>query len=67
MAANCVSFNLDGSQIFCGFNKMVRVFDTGRPGRDFQERPTIGMLEGQCTHCNSVTPSTPSRPLFGGL
>ena len=42
VAANCVSFNLDGSKIFCGFNKMVRVFDTARPGRDFQERPTTG-------------------------
>jgi len=45
IAANCVSFNLDGSHIFCGFNKMIRVFDTARPGRDFQERPTTGMSE----------------------
>ena len=44
VAANCVSFNLDGSQIYCGFNKMVRVFDTARPGRDFQQRPTTGVL-----------------------
>lgn len=43
VAANCVSFNLDGSQIYCGFNKMVRVFDTARPGRDFQQRPTTGV------------------------
>ena len=45
VAANCVSFNLDGSRIYCGFNKMVRVFDTARPGRDFQERPTVGEFE----------------------
>ncbi|PFX18548.1 telomerase Cajal body protein 1-like isoform X2 [Stylophora pistillata] len=46
VAANCVSFNLDGSQIYCGFNKMVRVFDTTRPGRDFQERQTTVKKEG---------------------
>lgn len=45
VAANCVSFNLDGSQIYCGFNKMLRVFDTARPGRNFQERPTVGEFE----------------------
>lgn len=47
VSANCVSFNLDGSQIYCGFNKMVRVFDTTRPGRDFQERQTTVKKEGQ--------------------
>ncbi|KAK7909377.1 hypothetical protein WMY93_014061 [Mugilogobius chulae] len=31
----------DGSQLYCGFDKMVRVFHTDRPGRDCEERPTI--------------------------
>lgn len=64
VAANCISFNLDGSQIYCGFNKMVRVFDTARPGRDFQQRPTTGVRfeirnisDDTCypiiQHCNS--------------
>ena len=41
-AATSVTFNLDGTRIYCGFNKMVRVFDTARPGRECQERPTMG-------------------------
>ena len=41
---HCVAFNLDGSKIFCGFNKMVRVFDTCRPGRQCEKRPTGKML-----------------------
>ncbi|XP_068732065.1 telomerase Cajal body protein 1-like [Montipora capricornis] len=54
VAANCVSFNLDGSQIYCGFNKMVRVFDTARPGRDFQERPTTVKKDGQTGIISSI-------------
>ena len=49
VAANCLSFNLDGSCIYCGFNKMVRIFDTARPGRDFQERPTTGTSIFTCS------------------
>lgn len=28
-------------QIYCGFEKMIRVFDTTRPGRDCSNRPTL--------------------------
>lgn len=27
-------------QIYCGFDKMIRVFDTSRPGRDHVNMPT---------------------------
>ena len=40
MSPHCAAFSLDGSKIYCGFNKMVRVFDTSRPGRQCQQRPT---------------------------
>jgi WD40 repeat protein len=30
-----------GSRLFCGFDRMVRVFDVGRPGIACEERPTI--------------------------
>eukprot|EP00002_Diphylleia_rotans_P011260 TRINITY_DN2228_c0_g2_i3.p1 TRINITY_DN2228_c0_g2~~TRINITY_DN2228_c0_g2_i3.p1 ORF type:complete len:353 (+),score=60.95 TRINITY_DN2228_c0_g2_i3:44-1102(+) len=39
-SAICVSFNHDGSKIYCGFDKMIRVFDTNRPGRDHTNIPT---------------------------
>ncbi|KAG7170653.1 telomerase Cajal body protein 1-like [Homarus americanus] len=37
VAAYCVGFNEDGSQLLCGFNKCIRVFDTNRPGRYFSK------------------------------
>ena len=40
MSPHCAAFSLDGSKIYCGYNKMVRVFDTSRPGRQCQQRPT---------------------------
>ncbi len=42
IAANSLSFNFDGSKIFAGFNKMVKIFDAARPGRDCEDRSTFG-------------------------
>uniref|UniRef100_A0A6Q2XDV9 Telomerase Cajal body protein 1 n=1 Tax=Esox lucius TaxID=8010 RepID=A0A6Q2XDV9_ESOLU len=39
-AAHSLCFSPDGSQLYCGFDKCVRVFYTDRPGRDCEERPT---------------------------
>lgn len=39
-AAHCLAFTPYGDKILCGFNRMVRVFDTVTPGRDCEERPT---------------------------
>lgn len=44
--ATSLAFSQDGSHIYCGFNKMVRVFNTNRPGRQCQERPTFGKWFG---------------------
>jgi hypothetical protein len=44
VAAHCVKFSSDGNTIYCGFNKMIRVFDVTRPGRDFESRPTFGRV-----------------------
>ncbi|KAG0170408.1 Telomerase Cajal body protein 1 [Apophysomyces sp. BC1034] len=38
---NVVRFNLDGSKIYCGYNNMIEVFDTQRPGQDSQKIPTV--------------------------
>ncbi len=36
-AAYCCGFSSDGSRIFAGYNKMLRVFDVGCPGRAYTE------------------------------
>ncbi|KAM8972619.1 telomerase Cajal body protein 1 [Pelodytes ibericus] len=46
-AAHSLCFTPDGSQLFSGFDKMVRVFETSRPGRDCQNRPTFHKKQGQ--------------------
>ncbi|XP_077117752.1 telomerase Cajal body protein 1 [Ranitomeya variabilis] len=46
-AAHSLCFSPDGSRLFCGFDKMVRVFDTSRPGRDCECRPTFQKKLGQ--------------------
>lgn len=46
-AAHALCFTPDGQQLYCGFDKMVRVFHTDRPGRDCEERPTIVKKQGQ--------------------
>ncbi|XP_023646244.1 telomerase Cajal body protein 1 [Paramormyrops kingsleyae] len=46
-AAHSLCFTPDASQLYCGFDKTVRVFDTERPGRDCEERPTLVKKCGQ--------------------
>ncbi|CAO3643036.1 unnamed protein product [Mucor hiemalis] len=38
---NVLSFNLDGSKIYCGYENMIEIFDVHRPGPDSQKIPTI--------------------------
>ncbi|XP_064409111.1 telomerase Cajal body protein 1 [Latimeria chalumnae] len=58
-AAHSLSFTPDGSQLFCGFDKMVRVFDTSRPGRECEQRPTVVKKRGQSgiISCIAFSPS----------
>ncbi|XP_077986818.1 telomerase Cajal body protein 1-like [Glandiceps talaboti] len=42
-----VAFSLDGNMIYSGFNKMIRVFNTDRPGRQCEDRPTHVKKMGQ--------------------
>lgn len=46
-AAHSLCFSPDGSQLYCGFDKIVRVFHTDRPGRDCEQRPTMVKKRGQ--------------------
>ncbi|XP_038050304.1 telomerase Cajal body protein 1-like [Patiria miniata] len=45
--AHSLAFSADGSKLYCGFNKMIRVFDTERPGNTCQDRPTKDKKSGQ--------------------
>ncbi|XP_062566366.1 telomerase Cajal body protein 1-like [Saccostrea cucullata] len=57
-AAYSLCYSLDGRKIYCGFNKMIRVFDTDRPGRECQSRPTyVGKVGGQCGIISCLAPS----------
>uniref|UniRef100_A0A023GJU8 WD repeat-containing protein 79 n=1 Tax=Amblyomma triste TaxID=251400 RepID=A0A023GJU8_AMBTT len=47
VAAHSIAFDRYGEKLYCGFNKMVRVFDVARPGRCFEERPTNVKKMGQ--------------------
>ncbi|KAF7724622.1 Telomerase Cajal body protein 1 [Apophysomyces ossiformis] len=41
---NVVRFNLDASKqvsIYCGYNNMIEIFDTQRPGQESQKVPTV--------------------------
>ncbi|KAK3568178.1 hypothetical protein QTP86_034543 [Hemibagrus guttatus] len=60
-AAYSLCFSLDGSQLYCGFDKMVRVFYTERPGRDCEQRPTVVKKQGQSgiISCMAFSPSQP--------
>ncbi|KAJ8765877.1 hypothetical protein K2173_020393 [Erythroxylum novogranatense] len=47
-AAFSIAFNPAGTKIFGGYNKLIRVFDVHRPGRDFEQYSTFqGKKEGQ--------------------
>lgn len=40
-SALSISFNLDGTKIYAGFNSYIRRFDLDRPGYDFEEYPLM--------------------------
>lgn len=54
-AAHSLCFTPDGTQLYCGFDKTVRVFHTERPGRDCEERPTVGQ-----SGTSEYRPTTPA-------
>lgn len=62
-AAHSLCFSPDGSQLYCGFDKTVRVFYTDRPGRDCEERPTVVKKQG-LTGIISCLAFSPSRSLY---
>ncbi|XP_004468824.2 telomerase Cajal body protein 1 [Dasypus novemcinctus] len=62
-AAHSLCFSLDGSQLFCGFNRTVRVFCTSRPGRDCEVRSTFAKKQGQSGIISCIAFS-PAQPLY---
>ncbi|CAO2643775.1 Telomerase Cajal body protein 1 [Lemmus lemmus] len=62
-AAHSLCFSPDGSQLFCGFNRTVRIFSTSRPGRDCEVRATFAKKQGQ-SGIISCLAFSPSQPLY---
>ncbi|XP_010613192.1 telomerase Cajal body protein 1 isoform X2 [Fukomys damarensis] len=62
-AAHSLCFSPDGSQLFCGFNRTVRVFSTSRPGRDCDVRATFAKKQGQSGIISCIAFS-PTQPLY---
>ncbi|XP_022341261.2 telomerase Cajal body protein 1-like [Crassostrea virginica] len=66
-AAYSLCYSLDGSKIYSGFKKMIRVFDTNRPGRECQSRPTFaGKVGGQSGIISCLAPSPEGRVYAAG-
>lgn len=53
-AALSVSFNTAGTKIFAGYNKVLRVFDVHRPGRDFEQYPFLKGSDGPSGIVSSI-------------
>ncbi|XP_028405488.1 telomerase Cajal body protein 1-like [Dendronephthya gigantea] len=64
VSPHCVAFNSDGSKIYCGFDKMVRVFDTSRPGRQCQQRRTVSKKQGQFGIISCIAASPENNGLY---
>ncbi|XP_051900831.1 telomerase Cajal body protein 1 [Pristis pectinata] len=62
-SAHSLCFTPDGSQLYCGFDKMVRVFETSRPGRECEKRPTMAKKQGQ-TGIISCIAFSPEQDLY---
>uniref|UniRef100_A0A8C3VX92 Telomerase Cajal body protein 1 n=1 Tax=Catagonus wagneri TaxID=51154 RepID=A0A8C3VX92_9CETA len=62
-AAHSLCFSPDGSQLFCGFSRTVRVFSTSRPGRDCEVRATFAKKQGQSGIISCIAFS-PTQPLY---
>ncbi|XP_070539017.1 telomerase Cajal body protein 1-like [Ptychodera flava] len=64
---HCVAFSLNGKKLYCGFDKNIKVFDTNRPGRECEQRPTHAKKKGQCgiISCIAMNPTDPKMYAAG--
>ncbi|CAO3670891.1 unnamed protein product [Umbelopsis ramanniana] len=66
MGAIGLTFNLDGSSIYCGYENMIQVFDTNRPGQAIHKittTPTRKSKNGQ----KGIISSLAFSPDYSGL
>ncbi|XP_051923954.1 telomerase Cajal body protein 1 [Hippocampus zosterae] len=63
-AAHSLCFSPDGSQLYCGFDKTVKVFYTERPGRDCEERPTTAKKQSGQSGIISCLAFSPCQSLY---
>ncbi|XP_057710955.1 telomerase Cajal body protein 1 [Corythoichthys intestinalis] len=63
-AAHSLGFSPDGSRLYCGFDKTVRVFHTERPGRDCEVRPTAAKKQSGQSGIISCLAFSPCQSLY---
>ncbi|PAA80188.1 hypothetical protein BOX15_Mlig002182g122 [Macrostomum lignano] len=56
-----LAFSPDGSRLYCGFERHLRVFDIHRPGKQSERRPRIGVKPSQGGIIAALA-CTPARP-----
>uniref|UniRef100_T1J4T9 WD repeat-containing protein 79 n=1 Tax=Strigamia maritima TaxID=126957 RepID=T1J4T9_STRMM len=64
-AAHSICFSPNGQKLYCGFNKVIRIFDVNIPGRNFME--TKSKIQGQAgiISCIAVNPGMPDTYAAG--
>ncbi|CAI9736796.1 telomerase Cajal body protein 1-like [Octopus vulgaris] len=65
-SAHSLAFSLDGNKLFCGFNKMLRIFDVSQPGRFCTEQATYSKKRknGQSGIISCIAPSPVDMSLY---
>ncbi|XP_065178596.1 telomerase Cajal body protein 1-like [Sycon ciliatum] len=67
-AAHSLQFSADGSKLYCGFDGIVRIFDTGRPGRDCIQRSVTSKKQASLSgivSCIAVSEAQPGIYALG--
>jgi len=69
-----VAFNGNGTKIICGFDRHIRIFDLGRPGRDYEMRVLVKSLRARSAKTKrrrvgqrGLISSIDSTTYYGGL
>lgn len=63
--AYSVAFSPDGSKIYSGYKKYLRIFDTAQPGRIFEER--ILKTKGNPVYQTNIASSICINPILQSL
>ena len=62
-----VAFNIEGSRLYAGFPRMIRIFDVGRPGKPIEERKTCLKRRGSTDGQKGLLSCIDFNPDYSGL